>query len=345
MKPFYWSQFCTWLGWIAGVLLIDKPWKSPPVLKSWISLHNLYAVLITVFHYSVFLDIAFHSFDRLVGHRKSNNDLKKSIIEVLFIFSVFMAACKRLYIWIYAKRAAQFNQRLELQQAFFGNPEDIVKYGTWKITLLATLMFLVRLSVATLRLILKVKHGGFKNTWLEDFGSEIQITLYAVTMFGIYLPLFIITGSVLTTTLHLIKVLDDFCDQLEFTQRDKVFDFRGIPIPITDLQCEGNVSKKAGNGSIQPEIYLYCQEKLVNRMQDVKALFEEYDCVYGPMLLSLIVTSFVGVLNGTNAIFVENKASLRFAAALLEIISESFVLLFMEMGHRAQLRVSLCSIQ
>jgi len=135
-----------------------------------------------------------------------------------------------------------------------------------------------------------------------------------------------------------MKVFDDLCDQLEYTRSEELILFsakKSISDPAVQDHdgsiTNSNSSSASGN---------FSKQQLINRAEEVKSIFKEFDALFGPVLLFLLVSSFIGILNGANDLFLEKITPIRISINLLRIFTETFVLLFMEMGHVVKFRVS-----
>ena len=326
MNLIWWSRICTWLGCIVGLILQDCPNKKP-ALKSWISWNNLYAVFITLIQFSFFLSVAANTSDKLDLTTESNHlNLQKVITDALFYFSTALVVCNRGYFWFQAKGLVQFTNSLESHQLFGSQLEN--GYSNWKLNAFAGMLVLLRLTTAIMYEIKLVREGVLGEIWFKIFNFWPLLVIATFCTIFTTLVLFISVGFVITRTTQLINALDDFCDQLEYYKQLNLSEMQIKSVDYDYKQKKQNVWMVSGG-------------LLVWKIQEIQAMFKEYDRLYGPLLLFLIIINFIGVLNGVNSFLSTTNSEFGLVSDIFGTVSEFFfVLLLMELGHQVHERVS-----
>jgi hypothetical protein len=338
MRVLWWSRLYTWLGWITGTILQDGPWREPS-LESWLCWSNFYSLLITLVEYILYLSLTAESFDQLALSIPGSNKVvpKRLIFELLFVFYVVLELFKRGYFWANAKRFIAFKNRIEAQQLFKPSEEG-QSSAPWKFHALAGILVLVRMSAGILSATNTIQSGVLQSFWFGFLNTHVLNTMTTVSLSFLFMQLFIRVGFVTTTTRQVFNIFNDFCDELESAYRDPTLPKnREASVDITGFWTgEDKVKFKARLSSANSDSDFRARnERLIWRMTEIRSIFKEYDSIYGPLLLCLIVASFLGILNGANSVFDEKLSEIGRVANVLTVASESFVLFFMEMGHRA----------
>jgi len=330
---------CIWSGWFTGVVLVDKPWAASLTMTSWLSWHSVYSIVGTLLEYALFICLGSGPTTNALSYLSSELGLKEITFEVLYCCYSVLASIKRFYMWIYAKRILGFFDRLAAVDTF-GNPDEATGvYSFWKILTAGMFMLILRGGVVITHsigvLIEPPSTHSIINTeqnWFRALNFWVQLGLLIFAMFGIYTAIVMITGLIIVAAEQMLIVFDDLCDQLEYVHRyDLIFEVRKMS--ITDTPRIKNSITSAQRAD-------YSRVKLINRVEEVVSIFDEFDSIFGPLILALVSSSFIGILNGCNALFNDDRAPLRTYMEILMILSETFVLYFMDLGHRATLRVS-----
>jgi len=323
----FWSKFYIWLGWIGGSILQDRPWGKP-TLKSWITWSNLYALVTACIQILFFLDVVLAYSKR---HRQKVSDLSgvhSILTHLLFSFTSSVMILERCYLWVNAKRVVRFTNLLESHQWFaYGNGDKCSV--SWRFHAFMALLFFLRMAATVLFEIKLATEEILENIWFGMFNYWVMVVISFLVVFLIFVIAFTGVGLITVRIRELLIILESLCDQLECSYQE-------ISLIKVDPDCiVKNLEQKN-------KVWEFSKQRLIRRVEAVKFLFQEFDRLYGPLLLLLVIVEFISVLNGVNAILSTTDTPLGMIGFGISAISEFLmVFLFIEQGQELHDRVSI----
>jgi hypothetical protein len=249
-------------------------------------------------------------------------DMRALTLKSLFLALTVVTILQRLYLWARAKGIVQFFRKLETYDYFATRRERLEDYPIWFVWGIGIGYFLLRVGGALTNEAAEVAVNAHAGNFLIALGPWILIPLSTFSKIVTYLVTYVCLGLIFTSTTKLMFVLEDFCDHLEFSIEMASSDLSQI---LCTSERKGNVN--ATWKQIGPSDYF------LQKLENLKALFRHYDCLFGPLYLSYLISSFVGILHGTNEILVEKKCMLELLTDVLKILAEFHFILVIEGGH------------
>jgi len=335
MKLSWWTKFFNWYGFISGQILHNAPWKTKQKSHStWLSFVNLYVIIFTIFRYWFFISLGKAAAQWRSSPNATINQptLRSQVTNMSVNVGYVILILGQLYIWLRSRRMIQFSQNLESYSLFvnrFGSA-----FSGWWLNIGMWCILILSIIFGTLGMVRSIYEGSLRRMpWINVLSFWPLAIIAIVFQFSTVFTMFGITGLVVTRTIQMVNMLDSVCDHFErvyMLSNDVLANDERITAYINV-----DFHKNAGSSGMS-------SRDLLRSLQEIKAIFKEYDVIYGPIFIFIIMVSFATTISLGN-LFLDNEVSpLRAVLNLLGcIVHSGTVSLIIELGHTAHCRVSL----
>jgi len=331
MNFVWWNEFYSWTAWLVGIILQDKS-LNKSVLKSWISWHNLYSLLINLLLLISGVSMEIAVVEKSSGKKDPTTSRIQGILAgILVLVCMVIMIFQRGYLWRNARKIGFSNHlesssTLNYQNSYLLSNLELNAYSV--ISIIFTLIYAIGLEIHY------VREGLLSRNVFNVFPFWLAVVITSVCVVIYSLFVFTTTGLLLMKIMRLFKAFDIMCDKLEIPCMELNPGVVADTKKILDLED----NKQAEQSS--EKIFIHLSD-LIWKVEDMKLIFREYDDLYNPIQFTLIVLNFLYGIVQADRIFDKTNSTLRSSLNILGAISNFMSVFFLiELGHRAHKLVS-----
>lgn len=287
----------TWFGWFTGVLCIRVPWGMP-TFKSWCSFTTFCTLTINIFTQVLWIDFFLHS-----KQLEKEKFLRKILLQGFTIFGVVFNAFIRIFFCVQARNICAFLVKLE------DYPVSTVPTTLQKsrrlFSLLTWVSLFLRLGTGVF-LAIQLSQIVPEDSWLAPLGKYGYLLFMG--LFGV-IPLvssfYVAFSFIVVTAVYLVWIFEDYGIQIEESIKHAKKD-----------SFQSALQTRVLKQMLQQIKLEHQQQDLVQKFEDIRGLFKQFDEIVSPLLLCLIVMSVMSLVHAANSILIEGGSSSGWAGLL-----------------------------